>query len=56
MGEFAIVRLFLVLFCFFRELYAREESKELAVQTFEKHRKFYHPIAEAQLAKDLGLA
>ena len=42
-------------FGFFRELYAREESKELAVKTFEEHRKFYHPIAEALIAKDLKL-
>jgi len=44
---------FLILF--FRELYAREESKELAVKTFQDHRSFYHPIAAAQIAKDLNL-
>ena len=38
-----------------RELYAKEESKELAVTTFQENRAFYHPIAAAQLAKDLGL-
>jgi len=41
---------------FFRELYAREESQELAVKTFEDHRAFYHPIAAAMIAKDLNLA
>lgn len=41
---------------FFRELYSREESKELAVKTFEEHRSFYHPIAAARIAKDLNLA
>jgi len=45
---------FLILF--FRELYAREESKELAVKTFEDHRAIYHPIAAAMIAKDLHLA
>lgn len=40
----------------YKELYAREESKDLAVKTFEEHRHFYHPIAEALIAKDLHLA
>ena len=48
--------LYVIIFGFFRELYAREESKDLAVKTFEEHRHFYHPIAEAQIAKDLHLA
>lgn len=39
----------------YKELYAKEESKELAVTTFQENRAFYHPIAAAQLAKDLGL-
>lgn len=40
----------------YKELYAREESKELAVKTFQDHRNFYHPIAAALIAKDLHLA
>lgn len=40
----------------YKELYAREESKELAVKTFKEHRAFYHPIAAAMIAKDLNLA
>ncbi|XP_066014580.1 leukotriene A-4 hydrolase [Pocillopora verrucosa] len=39
----------------YKELYAKEESKVLAVTTFQENRAFYHPIAAAQLAKDLGL-
>lgn len=39
----------------YKELYAREESKDLAIKTFEKHRDFYHPIAATQVAKDLNL-
>ncbi|KAJ7352909.1 Leukotriene A-4 hydrolase [Desmophyllum pertusum] len=39
----------------YKELYAREESKELAVKTFQDHRSIYHPIAEAMIAKDLNL-
>ena len=42
-------------FGFLRELYARKESKDLAVKTFQEHRKFYHPIAESLIAKDLHL-
>ena len=38
-----------------RELYAKEESRDLAVTTFQENRSFYHPIAAAQIAKDLGL-
>lgn len=39
----------------YKELYARKESKDLAVKTFQEHRKFYHPIAESLIAKDLHL-
>lgn len=39
----------------YKELYAREESKDLAIKTFEEHRDFYHPIAATQVAKDLNL-
>ncbi len=42
---------------FVRPLY-RELNKvdrDLAVQTFEKNRHFYHPICRAMALKDLGL-
>lgn len=39
----------------YKELYAKEESRDLAVTTFQENRSFYHPIAAAQIAKDLGL-
>ncbi|XP_015767938.1 PREDICTED: leukotriene A-4 hydrolase-like, partial [Acropora digitifera] len=55
---FFIIIVFIIIiitFGFLRELYARKESKDLAVKTFQEHRKFYHPIAESLIAKDLHL-
>ncbi|KAK3812791.1 MAG: peptidase family M1-domain-containing protein [Linnemannia gamsii] len=39
-----------------RALYLAKNGAELARDTFKKHRSFYHPIAAAMIAKDLGLA
>lgn len=39
----------------FRALYEAEGGKELAVDTFKRHRSFYHPICERMIAKDLHL-
>lgn len=39
-----------------RELYLIPEAKQLALDTFQRHRSFYHPQAERMIAKDLGLA
>ncbi|KAF8969295.1 Leukotriene A-4 hydrolase, partial [Entomortierella lignicola] len=39
-----------------RSLYKAKNGSELARETFLKHKSFYHPIAAAMIAKDLGLA
>ncbi|KAG0258255.1 Leukotriene A-4 hydrolase [Mortierella polycephala] len=39
-----------------RTLYKAKNGAELARQTFLTHKSFYHPIAAAMIAKDLGLA
>ncbi|KAG9326732.1 hypothetical protein KVV02_008622 [Mortierella alpina] len=39
-----------------RSLYKAKNGQELARQTFLTHKSFYHPIAAAMIAKDLGLA
>ncbi|KAF9575723.1 Leukotriene A-4 hydrolase [Mortierella alpina] len=39
-----------------RSLYLARHGAELARATFREHRSFYHPIAAAMIAKDLGLA
>jgi leukotriene-A4 hydrolase len=38
----------------FREL--NKVDRPLALETFERHREFYHPICRAMVEKDLGLA
>ncbi|KAF9116751.1 Leukotriene A-4 hydrolase [Mortierella sp. AM989] len=38
-----------------RSLYKAKNGAELARETFLKHKSFYHPIAAAMIAKDLGL-
>ena len=30
-------------------------DRDLAVETFEKNKDFYHPICKAQIEKDLGI-
>ncbi|KAI8604549.1 peptidase family M1-domain-containing protein [Dissophora ornata] len=39
-----------------RSLYKAKDGADLARETFVKHKSFYHPIAAAMIAKDLGLA
>ncbi|KAF9146590.1 Leukotriene A-4 hydrolase [Mortierella sp. GBA39] len=39
-----------------RSLYKAKNGAELARETFIKHRSFFHPIAAAMIAKDLGLS
>lgn len=39
----------------YRLLFANEATKQLALDTFKEHRTFYHPVAAAMIAKDLGL-
>ncbi|KAF9903836.1 Leukotriene A-4 hydrolase [Lobosporangium transversale] len=38
-----------------RSLYLAKNGSELARKTFLEHKSFYHPIAAAMIAKDLGL-
>jgi leukotriene-A4 hydrolase len=42
---------------FVRPLYRKLEKadRKLALETFEKHKDFYHPICKAQVEKDLGV-
>jgi leukotriene-A4 hydrolase len=40
----------------YRELFAWEEQKAVAVETFQEWRSNYHPIAAKMLAQDLKLA
>ncbi|CAO3594765.1 unnamed protein product [Absidia cylindrospora] len=39
----------------FRLLYEAKNGKQLAIDTYLKHKKFYHPIAATLIAKDIGL-
>ena len=40
----------------YRALFAAgDQGKQLAVETFKKHRQFYHSIASKIISKDLGL-
>ncbi|KAF9934607.1 Leukotriene A-4 hydrolase [Linnemannia zychae] len=39
-----------------RSLYKAKNGANLARETFIKHKSFYHPIAAAMIAKDLGLS
>lgn len=39
----------------YRELFAFEETRSVAVQTFTERASFYHPICRAMVAKDLGV-
>ena len=41
----------------YRSLFAcGNKGKSLAIETFTKHRLYYHSIAQKMVAKDLGLA
>lgn len=40
----------------YRELFKHEESKQLAIDTFEKYKHAYHNLAAAMISKDLHLA
>jgi len=46
---------FALLFFSNRDLYEKEDYKELARKTFLEHEKFYHPIAVENIRRDLGL-
>lgn len=39
----------------YRELFAIEETRNAAVETFKERAMFYHPICRAMVAKDLGV-
>ncbi|ORZ22502.1 peptidase family M1-domain-containing protein [Absidia repens] len=39
----------------FRLLYEAKNGKQLAIDTYLKHKKFYHPIAATLIEKDIGL-
>lgn len=39
----------------YRELFALEETRSMAIQTFRERASFYHPICRAMVAKDLGV-
>ncbi|KAI8899592.1 leukotriene A4 hydrolase [Globomyces pollinis-pini] len=40
----------------YRSLFACQDGKQLARDTFIKHRDFYHPICATMVARDLGIA
>lgn len=39
----------------YRQLYALEETRNVAIQTFVQRSSFYHPICRSMVAKDLGV-
>lgn len=39
----------------YRELFALEDTRSMAVDTFKGRALFYHPICRSMVAKDLGV-
>ena len=39
----------------YRELFALDETRSAAIETFKQRASFYHPICRFMVAKDLGV-